>query len=294
MSRFFARTEGARTKGANTEAALLLSPAGLSLLLLLFVPVVLLLRQSLLPVTDGVAAEGGWTLANYAAFGDQAYGFYFYDTIRLAALAAALGLLLGAPLAFTCARTRSRVLRRAILLLLVGMLFMSGVARLYAIQASFARTGPLAWVAPLLGIRPGSPGFATLMVVTGLLHFVLPSVGLMLVGTFQNLNPRLEEAAATLGASRLRVVLDIIVPAARPGLGAAFMLAFAMGISNFVVPLVLGRGVVVFVTNLIYVRVSQIADFPSAAALAVMMLLVVSALVYLLSRLVARAGGRAA
>ncbi len=253
-------------------------------------PILLLARQSLLPVVDGTAQDTGWTLANYAAFADPAYAFYFYDTVRLAALAALLGLVLGAPLAFICARTRRRGLRRAILLLLVGMLFMSGVARLYAVQVSFARTGPLAWVAPLLGIRLGSPGFATMMVVVGLLHFVLPAVALMLVGTFQNLNPKLEEAATTLGASRPRIILDIILPAAAPGLAAAFMLAFAMGISNFVVPLVLGRGVVLFVTNLIYVRVSQIADAPAGAALAIMMLAAVSCLVYLLSRLISRAG----
>lgn len=270
--------------------AVFLAPALLSMGVLLLAPLLFLARQSFLPFADGQAADTGWTLGNYRDLLDPAYAFYFYDTFRISALVAVLAIALGAPLAFCCARTRRRGLRRAILLLLVGMLFMSVVARLYAIEVSFARTGPLAWIGPLLGVRGGTPGFAVLMVVFGLLHFSLPPTALLMVGTFQNLNPRLEEAAAMLGASRPRIVLDVVAPLAAPGLTAAALLAFTMTVSNFVVPLVLGRGLVVFVTSLIYVRVSETANYPLGAALAMLMLLIAGFLVYAVSRLMARIG----
>lgn len=272
---------------ARADAALLL-PAALCVLLLLGAPVLLLLRESFLPVVDGRVADAGWTGANYRALADPAYAFYFYDTLRFAALAATLAALLAMPLARICARTPSAAVRRAILLLLVGTLFMSSVARIYALQASFVRTGPLAFLPPLLGIRSGSPQFAAFTVTLGLVHFVLPAMALTMVGTFAALDPRLEEAAGTLGASRGRVLLDVVLPLALPGLLGAWTLGFAMGVSNFVIPLLLGRGVVVFVTNLIYVRVSQIADFASGAALAVLVLLAVSVLLFGLLRLLGR------
>ena len=49
------------------------------------------------------------------------------------------------------------------------------------------------------------------------------------------------------------------------------MIAFAMCISNFVVPLILGRGVVLFTTNLMYVRFSDVANYPSGAAIGIIM-----------------------
>ena len=82
---------------------------------------------------------------------------------------------------------------------------------------------------------------------------------LILIGTFQNISPKLEEAAASLGAPRWKVALTITLPLAVPGLLSAFMISFAMCISNFVVPLILGRGVVLFTTNLMYVRFSDVA-----------------------------------
>jgi ABC-type spermidine/putrescine transport system permease subunit I len=47
---------------------------------------------------------------------------------------------------------------------------------------------------------------------------------------------------------------------------------FALGASAFVIPLILGRGQVSFVTNLIYTRFSEVANYPSGATLATLLL----------------------
>jgi putative spermidine/putrescine transport system permease protein len=148
---------------------------------------------------------------------------------------------------------------------------MSLVARLYAIQMTWGSNGPLAFFGTLIGVPARSTGYAAVQVAIGLLHFVIPMAAIMLIGTFQNISPRLEEAAASLGAPRWRVALTVTLPLAAPGLLSAFMIAFAMCISNFVVPLILGRGVVLFTTNLMYVRFSDVANFPSGAAIGVIM-----------------------
>ena len=164
-----------------------------------------------------------------------------------------------------------RLVRVAIFGLLIGLLFMSLIARLYAIQMTWGPSGPLAFFGALIGVPVRSPGYAEVLVFIGLLHFVLPLAALMLIGTFQNINPRLEEAASSLGAPRWRVAMSVTLPLALPGLLSTFMIVFAMCISNFVVPLILGRGVILFTTNLMYTRFSDVANYPSGAAIGVIM-----------------------
>jgi putative spermidine/putrescine transport system permease protein len=265
----------------------LLAPGALLLVLLLVAPIALMTIESFHPFVGGrVGAGTGWTLRNYTELIEPAYAFYFYDTFRIGFIVSAIALLLATPLAWTAARTKRRAVRVAIFGLLISLLFMSLVARLYAIQMTWGSNGPFAFFGTLIGVPARSAGYAAVQVAIGLLHFVIPMAAIILVGTFQNISPRLEEAAASLGAPRWRVALTVTLPLAAPGLLSAFMIAFAMCISNFVVPLILGRGVVLFTTNLMYVRFSDVANFPSGAAIGVIMFALAALVVTATTRLV--------
>lgn len=264
----------------------LLAPGALLLAGLLVAPILMMTVESFRPFVAGrVGAGAGWTLKNYSELIEPAYAFYFWDTFRIGFIISSIAVLLGTPLAFTAARTRRRAVRVSIFGLLVGLLFMSLVARLYAIQMTWGTNGPLAFFGTLIGVPARSAPYAAIQVSIGLLHFVLPMVALILIGTFQNINPRLEEAAASLGAPRWRTALTVTLPLALPGLISAFMIAFAMCISNFVVPLILGRGVVLFTTNLMYVRFSDIANYPSGAAIGMLMFVFAGLVIYAMTRL---------
>jgi putative spermidine/putrescine transport system permease protein len=280
-------------RGPPGSGALLwwLVAPGLALLLgLMVAPIGLLAMESLRPYVPGrVGAGEGFTLGHYAELLQPAYAFYFWETFRLGLIVSVLAVGFGAPLAYAAARTRSPMVRRLIFGLLVGLLVMSLIARLYAIQMTWGSTGPLAALGTALtGIPARSPRYAEVQVVIGLLHFVLPVVALMLVGTFQNINPRLAEAAAALGATRGDAAMTVVLPLAAPGLISAFLLGLAMCISNFVVPLVLGRGVVQFTTSLMYMRFSEVGNYPSGAAIGIAMLLLAFCVVYGLAALVRR------
>jgi len=265
----------------------LLAPGAILLAVLLVAPIALMAVESLRPFVGGrVGAGAGWTLRNYTELIEPAYAFYFYDTFRIGFIVSAIALLLATPLAWQAARTKRRAVRVSIFGLLIGLLFMSLVARLYAIQMTWGTNGPLAFFGTLIGMPARSAGYAAIQVAIGLLHFVVPMAAIILIGTFQNISPRLEEAAASLGAPRWRVVLTVTLPLAAPGLLSAFMIAFAMCISNFVVPLILGRGVVLFTTNLMYVRFSDVANFPSGAAIGVIMFALAGLVIYLMTQLV--------
>ena len=265
----------------------MLAPGIILLLGLLVAPIALMAVESFRPFVAGrVGSGGGWTLRNYTELIEPAYAFYFYDTFRIGFIVSFIAVLFAAPLAWLAARTRRRAMRVSIFGLLIGLLFMSLIARLYAIQMTWGSIGPLAFFGTLIGIPARSAGYAVIQVSIGLLHFVTPMAAMILIGTFQNISPRLEEAATSLGAPRWRVALSVTLPLAVPGLLSAFMIAFAMCISNFVVPLILGRGVVLFTTNLMYVRFSDVANYPSGAAIGVIMFVLAGLVVYAMTQLV--------
>ena len=278
-------------KGLSAFHWALLAPGLVLLAGLLAAPIALMAVESFRPFVAGRVGSGaGWTLRNYTELIEPAYAFYFFDTFRVAFIVSAIAILLGAPVAWLAARTRRRAVRVGIFGLLIGLLFMSLVARLYAIQMTWGSTGPLAFFGTLIGVPARSAAYAAIQVSIGLLHFVLPMVALIMVGTFQNISPRLEEAAASLGAPRWSVAFTVTLPLAVPGLLSAFMIAFAMCISNFVVPLILGRGVVLFTANLMYVRFTDVANFPSGAAIGIIMFVLAALVVYAMTLLVRALG----
>ena len=69
--------------------------------------------------------------------------------------------------------------------------------------------------------------------------------------------------------------------------------AGAKGISAFVVPMILGKGKVLFVSNLIYARFSEIANYPSGSAVSIAMLVMSLAIIYGITRMVAARWGKA-
>ena len=265
---------------------ILLAPGLLILAGLVIAPIALMAVQSFRPFAGGRAWASGWTLTNYTELIEPAYAFYFWDTFRIGFIVSVVAVTMGTPLAWQAARTNRRIVRVSIFGLLITLLFLSLIAKLYAIQMTWGATGPLAFFGSLIGVPVRSPGYAEVQVFMGLLHFVLPLATLMMIGTFQNISPRLEEAATSLGAPRWHVALSVTLPLAMPGLLAAFMIVFAMCISNFVVPLILGRGVVLFTTNLMYTRFSDVANYPSGAAIGVIMLVIACSLVYAMTSLV--------
>jgi len=271
------------------ERALLL-PALVVFVPLLLGPIAVLLAESLKPYEGGRigGTDGaGLTFTNYTDIWNPSYAHYFSDTFRIGLIVAVAALLLGYPIAHFVVRIAAPRLSKAILIGLIAMLFLSMIVRIYAITMTYGPLGPLAEVSWLFGIDPRERVHTEMMVIFGLLHAVLPLVALTLIGTVQTLNPRLEEAAISLGAPHWKAFFAITLMLSVPGILSAGIIGYAFCISNLVVPMIMGKGFVVFVSNLIYFRFSEVSNFPSGAAISIIMLLVSLGLFYGAMRFVA-------
>jgi putative spermidine/putrescine transport system permease protein len=240
------------------------------------------------PGNIGAAAEAPFTLNNYAELLTPAFALFFWETLRISLLASLVGLFFAFPLAYWMARHLSARWRAIAGGFFITVMFLSVLVRTYALELTFGAAGPLRPVLLSLGISPNSSGYIEVLVAAGLLHYIVPMATLAMLGTIQNVDPRLFEAAQALGAPAWKAHLTVTLPLCTRGLLAAFLFAFTFSISAFVIPMILGEGRVLFISNLIYNRFSEIADYPSGAAISSVLFFVASAIVYILSRQVAK------
>jgi len=275
----------------HLSAAWLLVPGLLMLALLLFAPLLNLLDQSLRVYVSGhvgAAADASYTTQNYTDFLNTAYSLYIADTFRISLIATVLSVVSGSLVAFRIAREPRATIRKLWLALIVGMLFLSALVRVYSINLLFAPAGFLRGALPLIGITPNTAAASEIMVIVGMVNQLLPISILTLVAVIQNVNPRLVEAAQALGASRTQAHLTVTVPLCRRGLIGAFLITYTLSLSSFVVPMVLGRGQVIFMSNLIYARFAELSNYPSGSALSISLLLISLIIVLFTARITAR------
>ncbi|NEA86223.1 molybdate ABC transporter permease subunit [Streptomyces sp. SID7958] len=211
------RTRGSRRRPPGRGVPLpLLVPAVLGLAFLLVPLLALLLRA---PWSDLPAQLGSPEV---------------WQALRLslvcATAATALSLLLGVPLAWLLARTDfpGRGLVRALVTLpLVLPPVVGGVALLLAL----GRNGVVGqWLDSWFGI---TLPFSTAGVVVAETFVAMPFLVISVEGTLRAADPRFEEAAATLGASRFMAFRRVTLPLILPGVAAGAVLAWARALGEF-------------------------------------------------------------
>ncbi|MGV8949560.1 MAG: ABC transporter permease [Cypionkella sp.] len=268
-------------------------PAAAIFLLLFTLPMAGLFVESLrtyVPGSIGSAADAPLTLENYRELVKPSFARFFLQTLRISFLAALAGIFFALPLAYWMARKLSERWQVVAVGFFVTLMFLSVLVRTYALELTFGATGPLAPLLQGLGISTNGRGYIELLVGVGLLHYIIPMSVLTLLGTYQNIDPRLTDAAQVLGAPAWRAHLSVTLPLCLRGILAAFLFGFTFSISAFVIPMILGKGRVLFISNLIYTRFSEIANYPSGAAMSVVLFVLAMVMVYALAHVVSKWG----
>jgi putative spermidine/putrescine transport system permease protein len=105
---------------------------------------------------------------------------------------------------------------------------------------------------------------------TGYLYFSIPRVILTIMAAAEKLDPALEEAARSLGASRWQVIRDIMIPALKPALIASGAIAFATAMGAFGTAFTLATNIDVLPMT-IYTEFTLNANIATAAALSIVL-----------------------
>jgi putative spermidine/putrescine transport system permease protein len=262
--------------------ALLLLPASAVLLAGFVLPLADLATQSIRQFTPGrvgVIADAPFTIDNYRELLNGAFADVLLTTFWIGASAAAISLIIAFPLAYGIVRRFSPRWRTLTLGVMITLVLSSILVKTYAIELTFGSVGIARPLLLLLGIAPNGRGTIDAVVIAGLVHAIVPVAVLTLIGAIQSIDPRLIDAAQSLGAPAWKAHLTVTLPLGAPALVSSFLVSLTFAISAFVIPMVLGRGRVLFMSNIIYTRFSDIANYPSGAAVSLAMLAVSMAVI---------------
>ncbi len=161
-------------------------------------------------------------------------------TVKLASVTTVLLLLLGTPLAWWLARTRSR-LRGPIGAVVALPLVLPPTVLGFYLLVALGPNGPIGQLTQSLGL--GLLPFTFAGLVVGSVLYSMPFVVQPLQNAFEAIGERPLEAAATLRAGPWDTFFSVVLPLARPGFVTASVLGFAHTVGEFGVVLMIGGNI---------------------------------------------------
>jgi molybdate transport system permease protein len=161
-------------------------------------------------------------------------------TLKLAGLTTLILLLLGTPLAWWLARTRSALKAVAGAVVALPLVLPPTVLGFYLL-VTLGPNGPAGQLTQVLGL--GLLPFTFAGLVVGSVLYSLPFVVQPLQNAFEAIGEQPLEAAATLRASPLDTFFSVVLPLARPGYLTATVMGFAHTVGEFGVVLMMGGNI---------------------------------------------------
>jgi spermidine/putrescine transport system permease protein len=260
---------------------LLLAPALIWLFALIVLPH---LDLALLSLRERVGPqEFRPSLAQYHTFfTEPLYWHVFARTAIMSAIATLLTLLLAFPVAWTITKLAPGRLGAMLFVVCLIPFWVSETVRTLGWMILLRETGVLPSLLVHLGLASTPPELlyhdATIMVglvYTSLLFMVVP-----LIGSLENLDNSLIEAAYDLGSSGWTILRRIVIPHAAPGITAGCIVVFMLTLGNYLTPTLLGGKNSLWFTEQIYSQFITRFNWEQGAAFGFLLLALSTAMVW--------------
>ncbi|SMD11956.1 ABC transporter permease [Rhizobium sp. RU36D] len=221
---------------------LLIAPAAILIFVFLVLPYLNIILMSFRMPGQGTPYGPGFTIGNYGKF----FSDYFYigqviNTLLIGFVTTLLCLLLGFPVAWQLARGNSRF-RAVGYGLVLSPLLVGIVIRSFGWTILLGNNGLINRTLTNLGVIDGPLPlmYNALGIVIALVHVFLPFMILPIMSAIQGIDPSLEAAARSLGASKFTAFRRVTLPLSLPGIQAGCILVFVLSLSAYVTPSLIG------------------------------------------------------
>lgn len=262
-----------------TGISLLAFPVAIFLLIVFTYPLILLLSRS---ITD---ASPEWYSTYQEVLTDTTVARVLWRTIRMSFIVTFVCIALGYPYAYLM--TRVSPTWRAVLVALVLLPFWTSLmARTFAWYVLLQDNGVINSMFGFIGLGPFELIRTTTGVTIGMAQLLLPFMVLPLYATLSSIDPRLMDAAISLGAPPRKAWRKVYLPLSMPGVIAGVTLVFILALGFFITPKILGSPKESMIAQLIDLQVSRLTDFGGAGGLSMLLLVVTAILLLLMSRVV--------
>ena len=197
----------------------------------IIVPLIFVLYYS---VTD---ANGNFSLQYIVDIGK--YKDIMLNSIWLGFIATVISLVMAYPLAYIMARSKANVQRTMMMLVMLPM-WMNLLIRTYSMMILMQDTGIINTALEAIGLSPVHMINTQGAVVLGMVYNYIPYMILPLYSIMAKLDYSLVEAAQDLGANKLTVIKNVVIPHSLPGIASGFTMVFVPSVSTFYISKKLG------------------------------------------------------
>ena len=265
----------------------LTAPTYLWLAFTVFLPLSAMFFFSFLTDAPFGNKEVFFSLENYQAIWDKTfYQLLLFKSFRLGLEVTVLCFLVGFPCALILAKHIKGYWREAIFVLIILPFWSNALVRIFSWTMVLRGNGviemTLNWISP--GFGDFSLMFTYQAILIGLVHSYLPYMILTCYVSIQSIDDSIIEAARVLGASRIMILMRLIIPLSLPGIAAGSVLIFIPVVGSFMEPRILGGREGTFIGTIIEDQFTRVFNWPLGAALSFLMLFIILIIIMLSNR----------
>ena len=216
--------------------------------------------------------SGSFTLENILSVGQ--YSNVFLRSIWLGAVATAVSLALGYPLAYIIAKMNAK--RQNVMVMLVMLpMWMNFLLRTYAWMTLLEDNGLINSALAAIGLPRVHMINTAGAVVLGMVYNYIPYMILPLYSVLTKIDQSVIEAAQDLGANSKKVFLKIVIPLSMPGIISGVTMVFVPAVSTFIISKMLGGGGNLLIGDLIDMQFLGSAYNPNLGSAVSLVLMVI-------------------
>lgn len=249
-------------------------PALLVFATMLLAPLLLTAILSLHVFNGMEGIQDVYTAKNYLEiFTDSYYLEIFGRTALMSAIVTVLCVVLGVPETIIISRMQGRW-KGICLLVILAPLLISVVVRTLGWSILMGNNGVLNQLLLALGIvdEPVRLVFTMTGVTIAMVHVMVPFMVISVWASLQKLDPQIENAGLSLGASPRTVFRRVVLPQLLPGVLSGSIIVFALSASAFATPALLGGRRLKVVATAAYDEFLSTLNWPLGAAIAMVLL----------------------
>lgn len=276
------RREGAGRPQKKKNASLwMVLPLFLFTLVFVVCPLIYMAALSFAVPGDVRGVVWQFTLENYKKILEPVYLNTFVQSFQLAITSTAFICLTGYPLGYFMSKLSPVWKKRAMALMMIPF-WVNSLIRLYGWITILQTKGLLNFVLKKLGVidKPLKILYSYPAIVIGMVYVLLPFMVLSVYSSAEKLDWSLVEAARDLGATKAKAFWTVTFKLTLPGLLSGVILTFIPSMGLFFIADILGGNKIVLVGSLIQEQMTRGSNWPFAAALAVVMMILTTLMIW--------------
>ncbi|MBR3645741.1 MAG: ABC transporter permease [Lachnospiraceae bacterium] len=251
--------------------------------LLIVLPLILIVLYAVTESSNSLV-NIRFTTNNFAKIFEPEYIKVFIKSFRLGIVATAICFFVGYPLAYFISNADEDSQSLLILLITIPM-WINTLLRTYAWISLLANEGLINSMLKYLGINPVTMMYTDFSVMIGLVCDLLPFMVIPIHTSLTKMDHSLVEAAADLGANKIKTFTNVIWKLSLPGVINGVTIVFLLSISTFVIPKLLGGAQYTLIGNLIEQEFISIGDWNFGSAISLLLAFVIVILMRIINKI---------